>query len=203
MYLTYLAMTEKEREKGCEKGKQNRERIVAAADNLFYQKGFNQTSFAEVAEASGIPKGNFYYYFKAKDELLNAVIDMRLDIIRDLLSDCEINHQQPIDRLSRVADVLANEADNVLHYGCPMGSLNSELGKTQEDLQGHAAEMFNLFVDWCEREFVALGKGEESRFLAMHLIAMLQGAALLSNVYSDRDFLENEVVTIKTWLNRV
>ena len=193
-------MTKKDCDKACEKGRQNRERIVEAADNLFYQKGFNQTSFAEVAEASGIPKGNFYYYFKAKDELLNAVIDMRLDTIRTLLKDCEIRYQHPLDRLYRIADIPVDEADNILHHGCPMGSLNAELCKTQEELKNHAAEMFSLLVDWCEREFIALGKADESRFLAMHFIAMLQGAALLSNVYSDRDYLEKEVATIKAWL---
>ncbi|MCW9024131.1 MAG: TetR/AcrR family transcriptional regulator [Gammaproteobacteria bacterium] len=183
------------------KGKQNRERIVEAADNLFYHKGFNQTSFSEVADASGIPKGNFYYYFKSKDELLNAVIDSRIELFRNLLSECEANYQQPLERLYRVADILVNEADNVLHHGCPMGTLNAELGKTQEELKAHATQMFDLLVDWCEQQFMALGKGEESRFLAMHQLAMLQGAAMLSHVYNDRTFLEKEVQTVKSWLD--
>ncbi|MDH5192012.1 MAG: TetR/AcrR family transcriptional regulator, partial [Gammaproteobacteria bacterium] len=54
------------------KGEANRQHIVDVADNLFYQKGYNQTSFTDIAEASEIPRGNFYYYFKTKDEILLA-----------------------------------------------------------------------------------------------------------------------------------
>ena len=184
-----------------DKGIQNRTRIVEAAAHLFYHRGFNQTSFAEVAEASGIPKGNFYYYFKAKDELLSAVIDMRLEGIKQRLLQFEEQEQEPLARLHCIAIMLGNEADNILQHGCPVGSLNVELGKTQEVLQQHAANMFNLFIDWCEREFHALGKGDDSRFLSMHLMAMLQGAALLSHVYNDRAYLEREVLAMRSWLD--
>jgi TetR/AcrR family transcriptional regulator, transcriptional repressor for nem operon len=59
------------------RGAENRERIVAAADRLFYERGFQATSFSDIAEAAGVPKGNFYYYFKTKDALLEGVIDWR------------------------------------------------------------------------------------------------------------------------------
>ena len=45
------------------KGEGNRQRIIEAADNLFYRRGYNQTSFQDISDATGIPRGNFYYYF--------------------------------------------------------------------------------------------------------------------------------------------
>ncbi len=182
------------------KGHKNRERIVTAASDLFYQQGYNQTSFAEVAESTGIPKGNFYYYFKSKDELLHAVIEYRLEIIKTLLVETEAGYPAPQSRLLRIVDILANEATTVMDYGCPLGTLNAELGKTQKELQSHAAQMFDLFNDWCEREFITLGKAEEARYFAMHLMALLQGAALLGNVYKDRSFIENEIRHAKEWI---
>ena len=46
------------------KGENNRTRIIEAADQLFYKHGYNQTSFSDIADITGIPRGNFYYYFK-------------------------------------------------------------------------------------------------------------------------------------------
>ena len=56
-----------------------REHIVRAADELFYKQGFEHTSFADVAHAVGISRGNFYYHFKTKDEILAAVIGAEPD----------------------------------------------------------------------------------------------------------------------------
>jgi AcrR family transcriptional regulator len=183
------------------KGQKNLQRILSAADELIYHQGFNQTSFTDVAKASGIPKGNFYYYFKSKDELLLAVIDMRLDNIRQMLAGWEQQYSDPKDRLKRYARILLNEAQAVVRYGCPMGSLNVELGKTQQALQAKAASMFSLFLDWLEQQFRALGQAKKrSHYLALHLSAMLQGAALISSVYGDVGFLQQELKGINAWI---
>jgi len=41
------------------KGEEKRQRIVDAANTLFYHKGFTATSFADIAEVCDMPKGNF------------------------------------------------------------------------------------------------------------------------------------------------
>lgn len=183
------------------KGEKNRRRIVAAANELFYRKGFNQTAFSDVAEASGIPKGNFYYYFRSKDELLQAVIAQRIEDGRRMLADWEKEFPDPKARLRRFVRILSNEAHDVARYGCPMGSLNIELAKTQLNLQSSAAEMFDLFLEWLTRQFEALGKRKESRPLALHLLAMTQGVALLANVYRNERFIDIEVERLGTWID--
>src|ERR1700753_1185863 len=65
-----------------ERGEKNRESILDAADHLFYVKGFAETSFSDIAEKAGVPKGNFYYYFQSKDDLLEAVVDRRIQVLR-------------------------------------------------------------------------------------------------------------------------
>ena len=185
------------------KGQANLQRIVEAANTLFYHQGFNQTSFAEVAEASGIPKGNFYYYFKSKDELLAAVVELRLEGIRQMLADWQTEFAEPKQRLKRFAQILLNEVDDVLRYGCPMGSLTVELSKTQLALQSKAKEMFALFLDWLEQQLEDLGKGDQARPLALHLLAMTQGIALISNAYADRRFLQQEVTRLDAWIDQL
>ena len=48
-------------------------RIVAAAWELFYEKGYNGTTVDDIIALSGTSKGSFYYYFSTKDELLNSL----------------------------------------------------------------------------------------------------------------------------------
>lgn len=48
-------------------------RIVSAAWQLFYEKGYNGTTVDDIIELSDTSKGSFYYYFSTKDELLNTL----------------------------------------------------------------------------------------------------------------------------------
>lgn len=48
-------------------------RIVTAAWQLFYEKGYNGTTVDDIIELSGTSKGSFYYYFSTKDELLDTL----------------------------------------------------------------------------------------------------------------------------------
>ena len=184
-----------------QQGEEIRQQIVAAANNLFYRQGYNHTSFSEIAGAANVPRGNFYYYFKSKDEILGAVIATRIANIRVMLDQWTEQHPDPKKRLKRFADILLNEQDNITRFGCPMGTLNAELGKTQGDLQAKAAEMFDLFIDWLKPQFQALGYGNRSRHLAQHLMAMGQGVSLIASVYSDTKFLQREVALIKDWID--
>ena len=48
-------------------------RIVTAAWQLFYEKGYNGTTVDDIIELSGTSKGSFYYYFSSKDSLLDTL----------------------------------------------------------------------------------------------------------------------------------
>jgi AcrR family transcriptional regulator len=184
-----------------EKGQENRQRILEAANALFYQQGFNKTSFSDIAEAADVPRGNFYYYFKTKDELLEAVIAMRLDGIRTSLAAFEHETADPKERLKRLGTMLVNEAETLIEFGCPMGTLNLELCKIKAAQRDDARSMFELFIDWAAEQFTALGKGTNARALAMHLMSMLQGSAVMSTVYHDPTLVSQEVGLVNEWID--
>ncbi len=54
------------------KADQTRARILEAAMQLFREKGYEQTTMRAVADAAGVSTGNAYYYFKSKDEMIQA-----------------------------------------------------------------------------------------------------------------------------------
>lgn len=186
------------------KGQQVRERILDAANRLFYERGFNRTSFTDIADAADIPRGNFYYYFKSKDEILGAVIEARLDEISGMLERWNESIDNPRDRLKRYLKIAVNEAPQVVLHGCPMGSLNQELIKDQVASQEQARKMFDLFGTWLEQQFGALGKSEDvASDLAKHLQGRMQGIALMGAVYCDTEFITREVRQLMRWLEEL
>jgi TetR/AcrR family transcriptional repressor of nem operon len=55
-----------------------RDRLIDAASQLFYEQGVERTTIADIAAAADVPAGNVYYYFKAKDDIVDAVVSMRI-----------------------------------------------------------------------------------------------------------------------------
>lgn len=187
------------------KGSANRQRIVEAADHLFYSRGYNQTSFSDISEQTGIPRGNFYYYFKTKEDILQAVIDARIDEYRQLLAECDRATDDPAARLQQFAQVPLMQEDKVLKYGCPVGTLGSELIKDQDQeiLQDRLTAVFDVLLDWCITQFKALGFEHKAHDYGMDLLAKLQGISMLSNIYSDRQFLHRSTQDVQQWLKQL
>lgn len=182
------------------KGEENRARIVATANQLFYTRGFAETSFADIAREAGIPKGNFYFYFPSKDNLLAAVIDARIERLRALLGRFEEEFADPRDRLKRLADVPLNDFGDVTRYGCPMGTLTTELAKQQNAMSGHARKMFTLILDWAARQFRLL-PGADADALSRQLLIRLQGACAMAQAYQDPNWLTDEVGETRKWID--
>ncbi len=186
-----------------QKGDALRQRIVAAADQLFYIQGYENTSFSDIAEAVDISRGNFYYHFKSKDDILSAVLDARLEDIRAMLEEWENQYPDPKQCIARYIDLLTTNQANVIKYGCSLGSLCSELTKLNHGMQNQATDILVLFRDWLTLQFRKLGQKKNATQHAMHLLARNQGIASMSNAFEDTKFLQSEVKQLKTWLDEI
>ena len=179
---------------------ETRSEIVAAADCLFYRQGFAQTSFADIAAAVDLSRGNFYYHFRTKDEILDAVIAARLQETQAMLDRWELAGDGPAVRiLSFIQILIANRAD-IKRYGCPVGTLSTELAKLGHAAQDEANQLFTLFRVWLRRQFTILGHKAEADALALHLLARSQGIATLANAFHDDVFIRREVAQLEDWL---
>lgn len=178
-----------------------RDHIVEAADQLFYRQGYEHTSFSDIANVVKISRGNFYFHFKTKDEILDAVINRRLAETRKMLERWEVEGKTPADRIRSFIHILiANRAD-IKRYGCPVGTLCSELAKLNHAAQPEANELFTLFRTWLHRQFVLLGREHDADALAMHILARSQGVATLASSFQDEAFIRQEVDQMCAWLD--
>ncbi len=177
-----------------------RERIVESADTLFYETGFEATSFADIAATVGISRGNFYHHFKSKDDLLCAVIDLRKERTRAMLDEWETTNKDPFDRILCFANILMTNRTKIMAFGCPVGTLCAELSKLEHAARAQALEIFGLFRDWLEDQFRALGARDAALPLAMHILAWSQGVAMMATAFGDEAFIREEISSIRAWL---
>ncbi|WP_405159492.1 TetR/AcrR family transcriptional regulator [Nocardia sp. NBC_01499] len=93
-------------------GRGTKSAIRDAAVKLFGDKGFEQTSLREVADAVGITKASLYYHYASKLDLLHAIIDPIIDHLRSVVAD--------LDKASRdadgIRDVLRNYLRGLVHH---------------------------------------------------------------------------------------
>jgi AcrR family transcriptional regulator len=181
-----------------------RERLITAAAQMLHQQGVEATTLADIAHAASVPVGNVYYYFKAKNDIISAVIDAHAAEIRAMLSGIETAFPDPASRLTALFASLADSSAQVARYGCPHGSLCQELAKHAAGAAPPAApdasRLISLPIDWAERQFAAMGR-QDARDLAIQAIAAYQGAALLTSSLNDPTLLERESRRMTAWID--
>jgi TetR/AcrR family transcriptional repressor of nem operon len=185
------------------KGEKTRADIVECAKQQFYEHGYDGTSFSDIVAASGLYRGNIYHYFKTKDDILKAVIDQHLNEYRSLLAQWDREHADPKARLLAFVGMIIGHDKELAQYGCPIGSLNTELGKDRRDLQQAARALFDLFRDWLARCFAELNRCEEAEPLALHFLGRAQGVAVISHVYQDPKLLLRETSQLEVWIKQL
>jgi AcrR family transcriptional regulator len=178
-----------------------RELIVRTADDLFYRRGFERTSFADIADVVGISRGNFYHHFKTKDEILSEVIGLRAARTRQMLDQWTRDEATPAARVRRFARMLIDNRQAIQRYGCPVGTMCAELSKLDHPSRDAAGMIFSQFRAWLREQFEAMGRRAEADALSTHLLARSQGIAALAAALRDETFIRREVDLIGAWLD--
>jgi AcrR family transcriptional regulator len=176
-----------------------RQRLVEGACLLLHQQGVEKTTLAEIAQAADVPVGNVYYYFKTKDELVQAAIDARAQDIQTMLASLD-RHRSPKARLKAFVKLLTAQRELAAQYGWPHGTLCSELDKRDDGLGQASANLMQLPIDWAERQFRAMGR-RDARDLAVALIAAYEGIMLLTNTFRQPELIVREARRLDRWID--
>jgi AcrR family transcriptional regulator len=176
-----------------------RERLIDGARQALHAQGVEGTTLADIANAADVPVGNVYYYFKTKDDLVEAVIAAHADEIKTRLAALE-QHRTPKARLKAFVRMLTEQRELAARSGCPQGSLCSELDKRADQLSSSCAQLMRLPIAWAEEQFRALGRRDAPE-LAVALIASYQGIALLTNTFRDPELMAREGRRLERWID--
>jgi AcrR family transcriptional regulator len=180
-----------------EQGK--RERLIASAREQVHRRGVERPTLAEIAAEADVPPGNVYYYFKTKDQLIEAVIESRETEVRELLASVS-RRRTPAARLKALARNWLEVKDLVAAEGCPLGTLSVELNNHGKGLECEAARLFSALIDWSEDQFREMGC-RDPRDHALTLFSTVQGAAVLSSAFRDPEILTSQVQRLQRWID--
>jgi AcrR family transcriptional regulator len=118
------------------KGGSPRDRLLAAASELFYEHGVHTVGIDTIIERAGVAKASLYSTFGSKDELVRAYLETRAEARRARLADEIDRHQDPTARLLAVFDVLASTVAQPGFRGCAFANAaaESELDSAAADI---------------------------------------------------------------------
>ena len=177
----------------------SRTRLLQAAEKTTYLYGFGSASIADIARVARVPLGNVYYYFKTKDEIGGAMVELRVSRFKRLLQELD-KADSPKERLCGFVDVKIKNRETLARGGCPVGTLCSELQKYGGPAAKKSRVLFSEALAWMEKQFEALGKGADSRGYAVHLLSATQGVSLLAHTFHDPTMIAREAEQLKEWI---
>jgi TetR/AcrR family transcriptional repressor of nem operon len=191
------------------KGAATRDQILDAASRLIHLQGYHATSLDDVLRESGVGKGNFYYYFKSKEDLGYSIIERLIYgfIERTLKPVFADGSENPVTQIHAFLDrVLDNQRQRNCVGGCPMGNLASELSDVHE---GFRQRLAGIFLEWRARLTEALRRGQargdlgadcDPAGIAQFVVAALEGGILLTKVTKDISVMEQCIEHLKQHL---
>jgi TetR/AcrR family transcriptional regulator, transcriptional repressor for nem operon len=190
------------------RGRASRERIVERAAELFAARGVAATSVDEVLAAAGAGKGQFYHYFRGRDELAAAAVGHRCAQVVAGLT-------QALGEVSSLAGLEQTLAGFVAGFeqqgmpGCPIGTLAAEVAGRNEEARKQAAAGFDawerLLADALERmrQRGELRPEAAPAALATGLLASIEGGMVLSQARQDvtslRVAVEAGLAQVRAW----
>jgi TetR/AcrR family transcriptional repressor of nem operon len=172
-----------------EKGKHTRERIVAVAAELFRKNGFHNTSLTQILNAAGLTKGGFYFHFKSKEELGDAVIEyMREFWVKNVLSAIE-KEEGALAKIERMFDIMIETHEGNVFHGCALlAVLTAEMMEVEE----HFSECLRkIYMNWKQNIVQILEQGKKEGLfkewinpdsLALLIIGALQGTTMMAHL---------------------
>jgi AcrR family transcriptional regulator len=177
----------------------NRTRFLQAAVKVTHRHGFGPAAIADIAKEARVPLGNVYYHFRTKDEIGKAIIDLRVSRFRKLLEKLN-KAESPKERLCGFVQIKIKNSKDLASRGCPVGTLCSELQKHGGAAARRSRVLFAMALAWMEEQFKAIGKGADSRGLAVHLLSATQGVSVLAHTFHDPGLITKEAARLKKWI---
>lgn len=174
------------------KGEQTRERILASSAQLFNRQGYFGASLADIMRETGLEKGGIYNHFSSKEQLALESFDYAYGLIQERVRQALSGKFNAIERLLAIVTVFQGILeDPQVAGGCPILNTAIEADDANEVLRDRARSAMDNWRTTIHRivnkgiERHQIRPGVDADEVASILIATLEGAIMLSNLYKD------------------
>ena len=174
------------------KGELTRERILARSAQLFNRQGYSGSSLSDIMRETGLEKGGIYNHFASKEQLALESFDYAYGLVQLSMRNALSGKFNAIDRLYAIVSVFQGIVETpAVPGGCPILNTAIEADDGNEALRSRAQAAMNNLRATIHRivnkgiERHEIHTGVDADEVASILIATLEGAVMLSNLYKD------------------
>jgi TetR/AcrR family transcriptional repressor of nem operon len=171
------------------KGEETKARILQVARELIHARGYKNTGLQDILDASGVPKGSFYLYFRSKEDLGRELIVTYRQTIRDGAAQ-RIALVAERGAIPQIVEAFrhAAQAQSVggCRSGCLLGNLAAEITDSHLELRREIAACFQdlmqAFADVLEegQRRGELTREFETQSAAAFLVSVMEGTVLVA-----------------------
>jgi TetR/AcrR family transcriptional regulator, transcriptional repressor for nem operon len=184
-----------------------RSKIIEAAMELFWLKGYGSTSISDILSRTQLNSGSLYHFFPGKQDLLVAVLEAYRDGIDEMLLKPAWDGEP--DSIERVFKLLALYRGLILQtdctYGCPIGSLALELHEADPVVRERLAENF---ANWVQAVRACLEEAAD-RFpantdfqaLAEFVLTVMEGGVMQARTHRDVGYFDRNIAQLRAHID--
>jgi AcrR family transcriptional regulator len=158
-----------------------RQRLLAAAGELFYENGINTVGIDRIIEHAGVAKASLYDCFGSKDELVRAYLQERGESRRARINERLAQIADPKDQILAIFDLLGELASQPDYRGCAFVRAGAD-ASASDKVKNAVSESRTFILE----KFTDLGRlagASDPLLLAKQLVLLYDGAA--TSAYMD------------------
>lgn len=180
-----------------------REKIIHAAMELFWLKGYNSTSIADLLSRTQLNSGSLYHVFPSKQDVLIGVLEAYRDGIGEMLLEPAWGAvDDPIEKIfALLGGYRTAIAESDCAYGCPIGSLALELHEPDPQVRELLAVNFENWTRAVERCIENAGPRipahVDKRALAEFVLTSMEGGVMQARTYRDVSYFDRTVKQLR------
>ena len=180
-----------------------RQRLVMTAMELFWEKGFQSTSIADILSRSQLHSGSLYHFFPGKQDVLAAVLEAYRDGIEEwLLKPAWSGVDDPVERIfALLSGYRLQLVTTDCTYGCPIGSLALELHEPDPNIRALLSANFANWTGAIERCLDEAGDrlpaALDRRRLAEFTLTVMEGAIMQARTYRDIVSFDRNIAVLR------
>lgn len=186
-----------------------RERILETAARLFHEQGYHATGIATILREAEVNSGSLYHFFPSKEDLLNAVLERYLDILRPAVMDhVENATSDPIERVWALFGMyrMGLEAMGCAR-GCPIGNLALEVGdaypKARALIDRNLRQWSSVVQGWLDDAGERLPPDVDRSELADFILTVMEGAILQARAAGSLTPFDRSVSQLRGYFGRL
>jgi AcrR family transcriptional regulator len=157
-----------------------RERLLAAADELFYENGINTVGIDRVIERAGVAKASLYDCFGSKDELVRSYLQARSEARQARINERLSQYEAPEDKILSIFDLLGELTSKPGYRGCAFARVGADANAS--DRVKSVCEESRAFILGKFTDLAREAGADGPELLGRQLVLLYDGASLAAHL---------------------